>query len=1178
MAVKNVLFKVDADISGFIAKINEANKALDGLQTKSTIKLNLDTKDAQKAINDLQSKASVNINANTKNAQQEVYRLNKSYQEAGNTGKRSFRETATAVQDAGKSTSVFSQILGELGPRLAKAVAVEEIIRFGFSALAAAGNYERLTVAFTVFLKSAYEAKGVLKDIQDLSMRTPFTSEQTQQGARILLAYGVSGKQLIPILEQLSSVAAGTNVPLDRLALVYGQVKAAGRLLGQDLRQLVNAGFNPLQQISADTGVSLMELRKRMSEGKISFEDIQKAFISATSAGGRFNKLNEEVAKTLPGRLSFLKESFQVAMREIGQAMIGGGKDGTEALIRLVDIFKNVLIPAAQVVSVALTAVTKVIEGVIDPIKKLGTLINERTFKDDGGFISWLINVRKRIEDNLGPLGKFFNLLVGIDALTGGERKKRFELTVDTKTLTSRSWYQASLQGYEDAVQEADNTTKAFFNSLDQLKQKAAETEFGTPERTAALNAFNEATKKYGVTVKDINDERKFGVELESAYMDLLDKVSKVDKMDAFKKKIQEVNTEFTNLNDAIRILKLEKIQENIKIGDVVVPGLDISKLSFKELEDKLNSFKPALKELYLPQPTAATPSPDPVEVLSKYGKLASRLEENRINYRKLLIELSTLNNEFSGGANIEVDKLKEYADQLGPLYEELRRVTEEEWTLRLKVTPTGNIEADLDKVQKLLDDRIQNLQYAKQKAIDDFNKKSQDQLKQQISDVNKLEGLTPQQQGSLIGKYQKDAKEEQAKAELIITEIYAYKESIARIDANDQTNKLIEDNNKRTFQANTNTIISNLNEQVSYYQDAIDRMSKSTETLFDAAEKTLSRNKFKGIIDNVRFTQQQINQVLKDSYDAEVNIINSERDLAAQQAAARGANQAELNLINQEANNKKLAAERKYNKSVADNNKKTNDEIKAQEKALRDRRIEAFQVTANAIISTIQSINEALINSADIAIAAQEKRYERAKEIAEKGNAEILQIEQQRLDKLNQQKAKYVRQQQALAVVEVALNSAIAIAKAAAAGGPLAPFTIAVTAAALATALLAARQKAQESIGGGYEKGGYTGDGQRKEVAGVVHKGEFVFDQDKTRKYRSLFEDIHKGRDPLLTQGLGHKVIVINNNNMDNRLERIENAIKAQQGLTLNIDERGIYGIVNHLSYKNERIRNKAR
>ena len=96
--------------------------------------------------------------------------------------------------------------------------------------------------------------------------------------------------------------------------------------------------------------------------------------------------------------------------------------------------------------------------------------------------------------------------------------------------------------------------------------------------------------------------------------------------------------------------------------------------------------------------------------------------------------------------------------------------------------------------------------------------------------------------------------------------------------------------------------------------------------------------------------------------------------------------------------------------------------------------------------------------------------------------------------------------------------------------------------------------------------------------MAGVVHKGEYVFDQDKTRKYRKVFDDIHRGRDPFLTKGIGEKVIFVNNHGMESRLDRIEKAILGQKGLSLNIDERGIYGIVNHLEYKNQRIRNKAR
>ena len=179
-------------------------------------------------------------------------------------------------------------------------------------------------------------------------------------------------------------------------------------------------------------------------------------------------------------------------------------------------------------------------------------------------------------------------------------------------------------------------------------------------------------------------------------------------------------------------------------------------------------------------------------------------------------------------------------------------------------------------------------------------------------------------------------------------------------------------------------------------------------------------------------------------------------------------------------------------------------------------------------------------------------------------------------MDKLQKERAKFVRQQQALAFIELASNSAIAISKAAAEGGAAAPFTIAATLVALAAGFVAARSQAQAAAG--FEKGGYTGDGGKSETAGVVHKGEFVFTKDKTSKYRSLFEAIHKGRTPEMALGLGEKIIVVNNNNMDQQLSRIETAIREQSRMNLSIDERGIHGLVSHYQFKENRIRSKAK
>lgn len=1005
------------------------------------------------------------------------------------------------IEQGNRLTSIFSRV----GMVIAQALTIQKIGEFAAASVRAAGEWERLNVSFTTFLNSSVDASRVLKELQQYAQKTPFTSEETQQSARVLLAYGVSAKQLMPIIEQLGSISSGTQIPLQQISLVFGQIKAAGKLMGQDLLQLVNAGFNPLQEISQRTGESMANLRKRMGEGRISFDEVQRSFIAATSAGGRFYNLNEEIGKTLPGRISALTDAWKVFQREVGTAILPTTKQNTEDLIGLVNILQNSLVPILRVANGILESFTSAVARLGEAFSNLGISIFSSK-KEWETFKLTIISLSDAIEKT--PLRGIVNPLREIATAL---RDAGSQLSV---------FKSVSFAGFEQANRNAAKATDSATDALLKEKEALLQANKADGTRQKLLDQYNAKYKQYGIQIKNLENEKTFADDLQLSYIKLLEVLSKTARVNEFKKKLNEVDTEYASIQE-----RLQAINKNTDARG--------------------------------------------------FNLLTIAAEENRKTAKKLSIEISALANTYSTlGSGL--DKLKNYDDLLLPLYDDLRRVTESEWTLRLNLTPTGSFDADIDKVDKLLKDKLDNLQYDKVKDIEAFNKKSQEQLKQQLTDLGKVEGISAEDTTKLSNKYKLDAANREKQGELLITEKYNYLESIATLTSNDQTRKLIEDNNKRTFEATTNTIINNLDEMVSYYQDAIDRMSQSTETLFDAAERTLSRKKFKSIIDNVRLTQQQVNQVLEDSYKAEVDIINAEKDLATQQAAARGANAAEITQIETDATNKRLAAERKYRKAVADNNKKTNDEIEAQEKALRDRRIEAFQVTANAIISTIGAINEALINSADVAIAAQEKRYERAKEIADQGNAELLQIEQQRLDKLNQQKAKYVRQQQALAVVEVALNSAIAISKAA--GQPGAPFTIIAIVAALAASLLKARQIAQDSIGGGYEKGGYTGDGQRKEVAGVVHKGEFVFSQDKTRKYRSLFEDIHKGRDPLLTQDLGHKVIVINNNNMDGRLERIEKAIKAQKGVSLNIDERGIYGIVNHLSYKNERIRNKAR
>ncbi len=123
-------------------------------------------------------------------------------------------------------------------------------------------------------------------------------------------------------MKQLGDASGGNAERFKALSLVFGQVSANGRLMGGDVLQMVNAGFNPLTEIAKLTGESMVDLRKRMEAGGISIAEVERAFASATGPGGRFFGLMEKQSATLLGRFSTLKDNIAIAIRPIGEALL----------------------------------------------------------------------------------------------------------------------------------------------------------------------------------------------------------------------------------------------------------------------------------------------------------------------------------------------------------------------------------------------------------------------------------------------------------------------------------------------------------------------------------------------------------------------------------------------------------------------------------------------------------------------------------------------------------------------------------------------------------------------------------------------------------------------------------------------------------------------------------------
>lgn len=151
--------------------------------------------------------------------------------------------------------------------------------------------------------------------------------------AQTMLSFGVAAENVMPAVSRLGDIASGDANRLQSLGLAFSQVASTGRLMGQDLLQLVNAGFNPLDEIHKKTGRSMADLKKDMEAGKISYAMVAQAIESATNKGGRFFEMTKQLAETAPGKLLALQGSFEGLMGTIGSGLLN-------ALEPLIDIFQ----------------------------------------------------------------------------------------------------------------------------------------------------------------------------------------------------------------------------------------------------------------------------------------------------------------------------------------------------------------------------------------------------------------------------------------------------------------------------------------------------------------------------------------------------------------------------------------------------------------------------------------------------------------------------------------------------------------------------------------------------------------------------------------------------------------------------------------------------------------------
>lgn len=237
----------------------------------------------------------------------------------------------TAGDDGVKSFLSFNNVI----KGLSFAALTAGIISITRKIFALGVAQEQTNIAFNTLVGNTEKAKKLLAELMKFSIATPFTPDQVNKAAKTLLAFGVVAEDILPTLKFLGDVSSGTGKDLAEMAVIFGQIRSTGRLMGQDLLQLINAGFNPLQIISQKTGKTMIELKRDMEAGLISFDMVKDAFKSATSEGGLFFNLMEKQSKSIGGKLSTIEGNIDEIAKRLFEARAGGMSDFADGVVEL---------------------------------------------------------------------------------------------------------------------------------------------------------------------------------------------------------------------------------------------------------------------------------------------------------------------------------------------------------------------------------------------------------------------------------------------------------------------------------------------------------------------------------------------------------------------------------------------------------------------------------------------------------------------------------------------------------------------------------------------------------------------------------------------------------------------------------------------------------------------------
>ena len=242
-------------------------------------------------------------------------------------------------------------------------------------------QFQEADVAIQTMLGNKEKADALLMQVREYAKISPLEFGDITAATKMMIGFNIEAEKVPRFIQAIGDISMGNKQNFNSLTLAFSQMSATGKLMGQDLLQMINAGFNPLTEMAKQTGKSVAELKEEMSKGALSAEMIQDAFIKATSEGGKFYQMSEKGSQTIKGQLSMMQDAIDAAFNEIGQKTEGMIMTSIQTTTKLIENYDKI---------------GRVLEGLVVTYGAYRTAVVLTTFAESGHTVTMTL-LRARI-------------------------------------------------------------------------------------------------------------------------------------------------------------------------------------------------------------------------------------------------------------------------------------------------------------------------------------------------------------------------------------------------------------------------------------------------------------------------------------------------------------------------------------------------------------------------------------------------------------------------------------------------------------------------------------------------------------------------------------------------------------------------------------------------------------